>query len=152
MGASLSIAELCQKHENENVHTSEVTRLALLLFDLTEPVHQLTADDRTILEAAAQLHDVGYRVDPAHHRETSAQIVLSEGLNGFHDSQRARIAATMLFHSGDIAATRQHPLVTGLADPDRAARIGAVLRVADGLDYAHLQRTTIINVRCGKRV
>jgi exopolyphosphatase/guanosine-5'-triphosphate,3'-diphosphate pyrophosphatase len=148
---ALSIDELCRKYHNESVHSEQVARLALRLFDLTRSAHQLPAADRAILNAAARLHDVGYSVDARHHREKSAEIVRREGLKGFRDSQRAVVAATLLFHAQDIEPSRQHPLVRNLPDPARAIRLGALLRMADGLDSGHLQDAAIVSVRCGQR-
>ena len=145
----LSVEALCRKYHNESLHTEHVTRLALRLFDATRERLSLPEADRPVLEAAARLHDVGYGANPRGHRIHSAAIVRHEGLEGFDDEDRALVVATMLFHSGDFDATRHHPLVAALLEPDRARRLGALLRIADGLDYGHLQDAAIVGVRSG---
>jgi CHAD domain-containing protein len=147
--ARLSIKELCRKYHNEDAHTAHVARLALQLFDETRRLLQLAPADRPLLKAACRLRDIGYSADPRRHRDRGAEIILREGLRDFGDADRAIVAATVLFHSGDVDVTRQQPLVARLPDPQRACRLGAFLRIADGLDYGHLQDAAIIGVHAG---
>ena len=147
--ARLSIKELRRKYHNEDAHSAHVTRLALQLFDETRRLLHLAPADRSLLKAACWLHDIGYSADPRHHRDRSAEIILQESLRDFSDADCAIVAATMLFHSGDVDVTRQQPLVTRLPDPQRACRLGAFLRIADGLDYGHLQDAAIVGIRAG---
>ena len=149
--AELSIEELCWKYHNENAHSAHVTRLALQLFDETRSLLQLAPADRPLLKAACWLHDIGYSADPRHHRDKSAEIILQEGLRDFGDADRAIIVATVLFHSGEVGVTRQKPLVARLPDPQCACRLGAFLRIADGLDYGHLQNAAIVGVHADRQ-
>jgi len=145
----LTIGQLCRKYDNEDVHTGHVTALALRLFDATRQRLKLPAADRAILKAAGRLHDIAYSVNAPAHRETGAGLVLREGLGGCSDSDRNLIAAVMLLHSGAVPALRRHRLIRRLPDPQRALRLGALLRVADGLDYGHQQDASIEKVEIG---
>lgn len=133
-----SVEQLCVRFENENVHTEHVTRLALRLFDATHRWLGVPRDDRALLEAAGRLHDVAYRFDPVHHRERSAEIALNEGLPGFSTDERACIAAIILLHGGNWKNQPRQP---------RAMQLGAFLRIADGLDWGHLQDAEIVGVK-----
>ncbi len=145
--ARLSVEQLCRKYDNEDTHTRHVTAMALRLFDGARRALKLAAGDRAILEMAGRLHDVGYSVHPSDHRQRGVGIVLREGLKGFSDPDRDLIAAVMFLHSGDARAVRRHRWVRRLPQPQRALRLGALLRVADGLDYGHRQDATIQTVR-----
>lgn len=147
----LTIEQLCRKYENEDAHTEQVAALALRLFDATRQRLRFFAADRAILEAAGRIHDIAYSVNAAAHRETSAGIVLREGLGGYSDSDRDLIAAVMLLHSGTVAALRRHRLIRRLPNQRRALRLGALLRVADGLDYGHRQDANIEHVEIGAK-
>jgi CHAD domain-containing protein len=149
--AKLTIEQFCRRYDNENAHTEHVTTLALRLFDATRERLKLPVADRPILEAAGRLHDIAYSVDPSAHRETGAAIVLREGLDGFSDADRDLIAAVMLLHSGAIAALQRHRWIKRLPNRRRALRLGALLRVADGLDYGHQQDAVIESVEAGAR-
>jgi len=148
-----TIAELCRKYHNESVHTEHVTALALSLFDKTRARLKIPGADRRLLEAAARLHDVGYSVNPLHHVEASAQIVLQEGVKGYREKQPTLIAAIMLLHGGKLVEAVRHPLLEELTDSqrDRVLRLGAFLRLADGLDYGHIQNATITDVQVGRK-
>jgi CHAD domain-containing protein len=144
---TLAIRNLCDQFDNESVHTEHVTALALRLFDATRHRLGFTDADRVILETAARLHDVGYTTDPVHHPVASANITLDHRFPGLNDTQRRYAAAVILFHSGNWRATQTHPLVVGLPQPTRVLRLGALLRVADGLDWGHIQDVVITDVR-----
>jgi CHAD domain-containing protein len=142
----LSIEELSRRYWNEDVHTGHVTRLALALFDAVRVWFGLTAQDRTLLEAAGRLHDLGYAAAPKSHRMKSVNVVLQEGLRGYGERQRAYIVAIMSLHQNN-ATFEKSPLIRNLPNPDRALRLGAILRVADGLDQSHIQDSEVTGVR-----
>ncbi|MCX7825353.1 MAG: CHAD domain-containing protein [Verrucomicrobiae bacterium] len=142
-----TIERLCAACANENAHTEHVTALALRLFDETRAWLGLRAADRRLLKAAGRLHDIGYAADPENHADLSAQIVLRDGVKGFSEPQRRRIAAIIALHARKLKSWSDHPRVAALPDPRRALRLGALLRIADGLDYSHLQDASIARVR-----
>ena len=142
----LTTGRLCRKYRNEDAHTEHVTALALRLFDATRKRLKLPAADRALLKAAGRLHDVGYSVNASVHRETGVDLVLREGLGGYSDADRDLIAAVMLLHAGAVPVLRRHRLIRRLSDPSRALRLGALLRIADGLDYGHQQDASIKKV------
>jgi CHAD domain-containing protein len=134
----LNAEQLCAHYGNENAHTEHVTRLALRFFDATRRSLGLPASDRALLEKACRLHDVAYRIDPAHHRERSAEIAMREGLKDFSADDRACIAAIIRLHGGnwDVRPNQEH-----------AMRLGAFLRIADGLDWGHVQDAAIVGTK-----
>ena len=147
----LSVAELCAKYGNETAHANHVTALALQLFDATHGQVGAPAGDRPLLEAACRLHDVGYGVNPRRHAQMGCKLILQEGLKGFTAPQREDIAAAVLLHPARRKRNEAHTLMRQLRDPRRAHRLAAYLRIADGLDYGHLQDTTIVAVRKNQR-
>jgi CHAD domain-containing protein len=99
------------------------------------------------LKAAARLHDIGYAANPENHPDLSAQIVLREGVRDFSARQLRWIAAIIVLHARKLKSWSDHPRVEALQNPQRALRLGALLRIADGLDYSHLQDALIARVR-----
>ena len=144
-----TIESLCAQLFNESPHTEHVTALALRLFDATHAALGLPPRHRRLLEAAARLHDVAYSLDPLHHVTASADLVLHGGLRGFRAADLPLIAGIMLLHAGNLSAALNdllfHELTT--AQRDRVLRLGAFLRIADGLDYGHIQDATITGIR-----
>ena len=143
----LSIEELCVKHGNEQAHAAHVAALALGLFDATAGLLGVPAEDRPLLEAACRLHEVGYGVNPRRHARAGYEIVRGEGLQGFTNSARADIAAAIYLHPARPGAAADRLLARRLCALPRARRLAAYLRIADGLDAAHLQDAAIVAVR-----
>lgn len=149
---SPTIDELCEKYRNENAHTGHVTSLALLLFDMCRDWLGLPGEDRRYLDAAARLHDIGYALDPACHAVAGAHIVLREGVRGFDAGELPLITGIMLLHSGPLKEAMDSPMFEAVKDRPRALRLGALLRMADGLDHGHLQDASIENARRTERL
>jgi CHAD domain-containing protein len=138
----LSVAELCAAYDNEDVHTEHVTALALRLFDHTRVSLGLPASARRLLEAASRLHDVGYSIDPVHHVQAGAEIVLEDGIKGFSQPECEQITQIMVRHSGKASTS---------GAPARIVQLAAFLRIGDGLDYSHAQTAKIVGFRRAQR-
>ncbi len=142
----LEIQAFCRQHQNEDVHTEYVTQLALTLFDAVNSILRLPARDRILLEAAGLLHDVGYAADPEHHMQCGVNLVRAARWQSFSLSQTAMITAIMSLHQKSGPAVAEAPALAGLKSPIRAARLGAILRIADGLDQSHIQDACIKSI------
>ncbi|MBU0677854.1 MAG: CHAD domain-containing protein [Verrucomicrobia bacterium] len=143
---------LCEKHDNEILHTQYVTDLALELFDLTRDVFDLPSGSRALLETAGILHDIGYAVRQDGHAEESAHIILSADLPGIPEDQRRMMAAIAFLHSGKNSSMLDHEVISAAPDKELALRLGAILRVADAMDHSHLQDASIESVTIQNRV
>lgn len=149
-----TIETLCATHANENAHTEHVTALALRLWDATHKHFDLPARSRRLLEAAARLHDVAFRDNPQHHLIASAELVRRDGVAGYRPEEWPLIAGIMLFHAGSLAAAENELLALSLtpAQNQLIRQLGAYLRVADGLDYGHVQDAVIRGITVRKRI
>jgi hypothetical protein len=134
------------KYHVESAHADQVAALALALFDATHQLVGAPSGDRRLLEAACRLHDLGYGVDPRRHARIGQEIVLREGLAGFTPAQRRDIAAAISLHS-PRGRSRAQASVGRPMGSLRALRLAAYLRIADGLDYCHLQDATIVGIK-----
>ena len=143
----LSVEELCTKYGNEQAHAEHVAALALRLFDATSGLLGVPAEDRPLLEAACRLHEVGRSVNPRRHARTGYEIVRRKGLSGFTNSARNDIAAAIFLHPMRLGAATDRALGRRLRSLPRARRLAAYLRIADGLDAAHVQDAAIVAVR-----
>jgi CHAD domain-containing protein/phosphohistidine phosphatase SixA len=147
MATPPTIESLCATFKNEDVHSQHVARLATVLFDAVYVAVKLPPGLRQVLRAAALLHDIGYAHNPYEHHEESAWIIVKKGVAGFTDEQCGTIAATVLLHRKDYAKTFSFPLFRDIETKETALRLGAILRIADGLDHGHIQNTTILSVK-----
>lgn len=142
-------------------HAMQVTRLAISLFDQLEIGHRLDPRYRTVLGAAAMLHDIGRdpkcgRV-PAEHAWRSADVILARQIRCEHASA-AEIATLASLHSvkepdtedgvGRVYESRIGDLWGDGPRPGRELLVlAAILRVADGLDYRRQGNVQAVEVR-----
>lgn len=134
-----AVYELAMRLRFEREHAERVARFALQLFDVTQRLHGRGDDARELLEYAALLHDVGYVVSRHDHHKHSAYLIEQAGLRGFTPEETGVMAAAARYHRfGTPKPT--HAAFHRLA-PERqrlALELSALLRLANGLDRAHL--------------
>ncbi len=131
----------------EETHSHQVARLAERIFDGLAPSEGLTRHERTLMSAAALLHDVGYHIAHESHHKHSLYLVANSELTGFSEAERAVIANVARYHRGPLPKER-HPeyAVLNAADRKTVCRLGAIVRVADALDRSHDSRVS--DLRC----
>jgi exopolyphosphatase/guanosine-5'-triphosphate,3'-diphosphate pyrophosphatase len=131
----VALAERCHFHE---AHARQVAALALGLFDATASRHGLQAPERSLLEYAALLHDIGRHISyPDRHRHTE-YLVRNGGLRGFDPREVEIMALLGRYHRRGVPR-KKNVAFAALARPDReAVRVMAgLLRLADALDRSH---------------
>ena len=148
-GARQEYLGLMRDVERDVVHVLHVSRLALQLFDGTAPLHELNANDRLLLEAAACLHDLGHTTaqgDLEHHKE-SARVIRAHPWQHLSPSEIEVIAQVARYHRKSLPA-EEHGAFARLAPDDRqrVRVLAALLRIADGLDRRHVQFVTNVRV------
>ena len=131
----------------EEAHALQVARLAERIFDALAPSTGLTRHQRTLLSAAALLHDVGYHIAHEAHHKHSLYLVKNSELTGFSEAERDVIANITRYHRGGLPKERHAEYTAlGRADRETVNRLGGILRVADALDIGHENR--VEDVRC----
>jgi exopolyphosphatase/guanosine-5'-triphosphate,3'-diphosphate pyrophosphatase len=146
-----SVKEFAESCRYEAPHSLHVTRLALNLFDQLCPAgNEKTAPERDLLEVAGLLHDVGYFINYTRHHKHSYHLIVHSHLVGFSPREIAIIANVARYHRRAVPR-KKHENFAALSRPDQklVLKLGAILRLADGLDRSHSQR--VQEVRCEKR-
>jgi len=131
----------------EEAHSHQVARLAETIFDSLAVSENLTRHQRTLMSAAALLHDVGYHIAHESHHKHSLYLIENSELTGFSEAERAVIANIARYHRGSPPKER-HLEYAALNTPDRetVCRLGSIVRLADALDRSHDGRVT--ELRC----
>ena len=119
-------------------HSLQIAGIAEKIFDRLAPIYNLPRHDRTLLSAAALLHDVGYAVAHSEYHKHSLYLIKHSELTGFTEQERLVIANTARYHRGKMPTDR-HPDFMALAEKDKQMvwRLGAILRIADGLNKSY---------------
>lgn len=126
-------------------HARQVASLAqALLAGLEAAGESFPAEARSLLTAAAGLHEVGQIVAQSSHHKHSAYLIRHAGLRGFSPREIDLIAQLARYHRKSPPKP-SHPEFMALPPADRAlvSRLAAVLRVADGLDRSHAGQTRV---------
>ena len=138
----------------EEAHSHQVAKFAEKIFDCLVETENFTRHERTLLSAAALLHDVGYHIAHESHHKHTLYLIKNSELTGFSQSERNVIANIARYHCGAPPKTA-HPDYVSLGEPDQKTviRLGAILRLADALDRSHDCRVEDIEcTRDGQRL
>jgi exopolyphosphatase/guanosine-5'-triphosphate,3'-diphosphate pyrophosphatase len=122
----------------DEAHAHAVASFAEKIFDyLAEPCH-LSRHHRTLLSAAALLHDIGYHIAQESHHRHSLYLIKHSELTGFSEAEREVIANVARYHRRALPKER-HPdyAVLGAQDRETVWRLGGILRLADAFDRSH---------------
>ncbi len=137
----LSAEELLEKFSNSTAHPFEVRKISMMIFDeASSKIYEMSSSERKLLEAAAILHDIGYYVDCKNHNKHSQKLVLEYGLDGFGKREAELVACICRYHRGSLPDKEKHEIYSDFDKKERkiVKRLGGILRLADGLDRAHL--------------
>jgi exopolyphosphatase/guanosine-5'-triphosphate,3'-diphosphate pyrophosphatase len=133
----------------EEAHAQQVARLAERIFDylMRSDLAVLNRHHRTLLSAAALLHDAGYHIAHESHHKHSLYLIKNSELTGFSEAERNVIANVARYHRGPEPKER-HEEFAALDETDRETvrSLSAILRIADAFDRRHDSR--VGDLRC----
>ena len=132
----------------EEEHCRQDARLAVKLFDLTAGLHGLEDEYRDLLYCAGLLHDIGYVEGYWGHHKTAYRLIMKAELPGLTERERRIVANVARYHRG-ARPKKTHKGYAALDPDDRevVTMLGAILRLADGLDRSHMDAVRDLDVR-----
>jgi exopolyphosphatase/guanosine-5'-triphosphate,3'-diphosphate pyrophosphatase len=138
---------LGRRYGFEEGHSRQDARLAVQIFDQTSELHQLDDEYRDLLLCAALLHDIGYVEGYWGHHKTAYKHILKAQLPGLSERERRIVANVARYHRG-AKPKESHGGFAGLDPDDRetVTVLGAILRLADGLDRSHTDAVRDVEV------
>ncbi len=141
-----------RRYGYEESHALQVADLAEKIFDALAPVYKLSRHGRTLLSAAALLHDVGYHISHESHHKHSYYLIKHSEITGFSEIEKTIIANVARYHRGSLPKEK-HLDFMQMSERDRqdTARLGAILRLAEALDRGHENRITDIKFKREKQ-
>jgi exopolyphosphatase/guanosine-5'-triphosphate,3'-diphosphate pyrophosphatase len=141
---------LGQKYRYDRKHGLHVAALSTKIFDALRDEHGLSDRERLLLEVAAMLHDIGTFVSlRAHHKHTQYLISASQ-IFGLSATETNIVANIARYHRRGLPQ-KSHLSYVELDQQDRLIvnKLGAILRLANGLDAEHVQ--DVKDVRLSRR-
>lgn len=122
----------------EENHALKVAEMAEKIFDALAPIYDLERHERTLLSAAALLHDVGYHISHEDHHKHSLYLIKHSEMTGFSEDEKSIIANVARYHRKAFPKP-QHFYYASLSDSDKKIvdKLSSILRIADGLDRGY---------------
>ena len=147
-GIAASAWEMARHYQADANHAAAVEKFSLLIFDSLKKVHGFSHRERRLLQAAAILHDIGKFVNSKYHDVYACHLLLDANIIGLSRSEMALVANIARYHSGSVPSM-SHAEWAELMPQERltAAKLAAILRLADSLDRSHLQKIQDIDIR-----
>lgn len=146
-GAEVSLDDLCRTSGVDMAHARRVGEFALALFDEISDIHGLPAEQRSLLEAAATVHDIGLVEGRKRHHKVGRDRLLRHSLTGFDENATRILAFTTALHRKRYRKGRAAKQAAAVGLPEGlfeiALVLSALLRIADGLDYSGSQTTSL---------
>ncbi|MBC7933368.1 MAG: Ppx/GppA family phosphatase [Rubrivivax sp.] len=137
----LGVLAVGRRFGYEEAHALQVTRLAEKIFDAVAPDFGLSRHHRTLLSAAALLHDAGYHIAHEEHHKHGLYLIKNSELTGFSEAERSVVANVARYHRGAPPKERHTDYAAlGAQDKLTVCRLAAILRLADALDRSHDSR------------
>lgn len=138
-----SVYEIGHRFGWDQKHVQHVTAMALQLFDVCRPLHELGRNERELLEYACLLHDIGYYISRSSHHKHSLYLIRQADWTGFLPEEIDVMANVARYHRRSLPKER-HGAYKRLAAPQRQLvnQLASFLRLANGLDRSHYQNVT----------
>lgn len=132
------IREFVERCHGDRRHVEHVRLLALQLFDQLAETVEAGEGERSLLEAASLLHDVGQMVSYRKHHRHSFQLIMHADRLNLDPHQRLLVALISRYHRRR-GPRKKHEDFAALepADQELVRRLSGILRIADGLDRGH---------------
>lgn len=139
-----SVETILEQYQVDRAHARCVADHALTLFDGSQQLHNLSARSRELVEIGALLHNVGMNIDERKHHTVGRDVVLNTPIEGLDDNERAVVGCIVSFHRKKVHPQSESAFLRlNKKDQQRALKLAAIVRVADGLDYSQSQTTMI---------
>ena len=142
-----SVVELGDRCGYWSDHARHVSRLALSIFDQTRGMHGLGDREREWLEYAALLHDIGNHISYDRHHRHSYYLIKNGGLRGFEPIEVELVALIARYHRQAVPKKSHEGYGVLKGSHRRVVRtLGAIVRLAEGLDRSHGQVVESIDI------
>ena len=148
-----SVLSVARRFEYDAPHSHHIAKLATSIFDDTKELHGLGEADRKLLQYAAILHDIGYRIAHNNHNRHSLYLIKHTEMPGFTADEIAILAAVVRYHRGSMPRKpmskrerREHEDYLALNREQRLSvmKLASILQIADGLDRSYSQKVKAV--------
>lgn len=155
-----SVLSVARRFDYDAAHSHHIARLATSIFDDTRKLHGMGESEKKMLQYAALLHDIGYRIAHNNHHRHSLYLIKNSEMPGFTANEIAVLAAVVRYHRGTMPRKpknkrerRDHDDYYALKREHRSAvmKLASILQIADGLDRSYSQKVKSVSCTVGNK-
>jgi len=134
-------------------HAEQVRLLALQFFDKLWAYHHMGFELRTVLEAAATLHDSGELINRKGHHRHGEYLVRNAKIPGLRGWAKNMTASLVRYHNKKSEPSAAHKVFASLNREQRkeARILAGMLRLAERLESDHRQAIAGLSIEGGPR-
>lgn len=134
-------------------HAEQVHLLAVQLFDQLWPYHRLDHEARTILAAAAMLHDSGVVINRKAHHRHGEYLIHNAKIPGLRGWAKNMTASLVRYHNKKSEPSTAHAVFATLTREQRkkARILAGILRLAERLERDHREAIAKLTLEGGPR-
>ncbi len=142
-----AVERFAERCGTDLAHARQVGWIAGKLLEEVAQSLGMDLADRSLIEMAALLANVGYLINFDKHHKHSYQLILNSDLPGFERDELRLVANIARYHRGARPKGKHSNFaVLSDKDQDRVAKMAALLRLAFALDRTHQQQVRDLRV------
>jgi exopolyphosphatase/guanosine-5'-triphosphate,3'-diphosphate pyrophosphatase len=142
---------LARRYQYPKVHSHHTAKLALSLFEQTQPIHGMGEVEREWLEYASLLHDIGHHIQETQHHKHTYYLITHADLPGFSSDEIGILANVARYHRRGLPKIRHRGYkILNAGQRKTVLGLSSILRIADGLDRSHFSVVKAIKAELGK--
>ncbi|MCR6545501.1 HD domain-containing protein [Dehalobacterium formicoaceticum] len=136
-----SVWYIANKYRADKLHSAQVAKLSLTVFDQTKKLHKLGERERLYLEIAAILHNIGYFVNFSDHDNLSYALILRQNIMGLANEELDLIAQIVRYHDHEEPGLHHQAYqILSFRDKITVSKLAAILKLSNSLDVSQGQK------------
>ncbi len=146
----MAAKNIAKKYAGNKLHNEKLVEMANNIFDAVRKFSHLDSRSRLLLDVACYLHDCGKYISLINVAECSYNIIMSTEIIGLSSTEQQIIANVVRFNTEDPVFHRKEAGTEHNLSPENfilAARLAAIMRLANCLDQSYLQKVESLSVR-----
>jgi exopolyphosphatase / guanosine-5'-triphosphate,3'-diphosphate pyrophosphatase len=146
-----SVLKLADKYHIKLDYAKQVARMALSLFDQTQGIlHAWGQEERSLLWAAAMLHNAGHHINHAAHHKHSYYLIRNGELLGYTETEIEAIANLARYHRKSEPKRKHENFQKLIGDRLQlmVRELSPILRLAVALDRRQLGAIASVQLDC----
>jgi exopolyphosphatase/guanosine-5'-triphosphate,3'-diphosphate pyrophosphatase len=144
---SFSVQNLLRQYARSGGHVHQVRHLAGQLFAELQPLHGFGAPEAELLDAGAQLQDIGLAVNYYRHDRHGGYLVAAAPLDGFSHREQALVSLLVRYHLKGRPRLGGYRRLCRADDERLLVRLVACLRIAEHLDRSRSRKVEGLRVK-----